>query len=318
MSQLREKILSDSTLLSSDLNRIIATAPHRYKVFYIEKKIKGEYRTIAQPAKELKTIQNWLVSYLSDFLPVHDSAMAYSRGKSIKDNATRHNNKRYVLKMDFEDFFPCINKDHMVQHLSKYASTELTGLDVDDVCNIVLWSAPNKRGRFLSVGAPSSPFISNSIMFDFDTITNDFCNSIDVSYTRYADDLVFSTNIKNVLEQVENFISKLITNLDYPKLTINKKKTRHTSIGRGIYVTGIVLTPNGKLSIGRERKRTIRSAIHYFINSKLNYEEVEKLNGLLAFAYDIEPEFVASMKKKYGEYIHHKIKKYLADNIKNK
>jgi retron-type reverse transcriptase len=314
MSQLRKNILAEFSILPSELNRIISTAPYRYKVFYIPKKNAGELRELAQPAQELKVIQNWLVNYLVDRLPVHKSAMAYIAGKGIKDNALFHNTKRYVLKMDFENFFPSVGREDIVKHLSKYGGEEFSSTDIDDICKIVLWSPPNKKGRFLCIGAPSSPFISNSIMYDFDKVLSDFCAGIGVGYTRYADDLIFSTNNQNVLNKVESFVFEVLKEIDYPKLIVNKKKTKHTSKGRGISVTGIVLTPEGKLSLGRERKRVIRSTIHYFLNQKLSYKEVQKLNGMLAFTHDIEPEFIENMKLKYGVDFLIKIKNYLIDN----
>ena len=162
MNPLREKILSTFSILPAELNRIIATAPHRYKVFYIPKKRTGKLREIAQPAQELKIIQRWLVDYLSSLLPVHDCAVAYRIGQGIKENASRHVGKRFVLKMDLQEFFPSIAQKDIEKHLAKYCGDEFSADEVKDICQILLWSSPNKSGRHLCVGAPSSPFISNS------------------------------------------------------------------------------------------------------------------------------------------------------------
>lgn len=314
MNKLREEILATFRILPSELNRIIATARHRYKVFYIPKKQAGKFREVAQPAKELKVIQSWLVGYLSDRLPLHQCAMAYRTGTGIKENARRHSSKRFVLKMDLQDFFPSIVQSDVKKHLAKYFKGELSEEDIRDICNILLWSAPNKVGPRLCIGAPSSPFISNSIMFDFDDMLWHVCRQHHVTYTRYADDLIFSTNEENILSHIEKVVYKALSEIDYPRLAVNQSKTVHTSKGRGITITGINITPSGTLSIGRDRKRSIRASIYQFLEMKLTYEEVEKLNGLLAFAYDVEPLFIQRMKDKYGNDIVGKIQAYLAQN----
>lgn len=312
MNQLREKILSTFGLLPSELNRLIATAPHRYKVFYIPKKKVGELREIAQPASELKVIQNWLIGYLSEHLPVHDCAVAYRINRGIKHNALRHIEKRFVLKMDLQNFFPSIRQKDIEQHLKIYAGNELSAEDISDICQIILWSSKKNLGRHLCIGAPSSPFISNSILYGLDISIDAFCKENEVTYTRYADDLIFSTNRENVLNLIEIFIHNIFREANYPRLSINKTKTVHTSRGRGITVTGVVITPTGKISIGRDRKRLIRSSLHHFLTQRLSFEETQKLNGLLAFANDIEPDFINAMKLKYGEDIWYKIRYFLA------
>jgi hypothetical protein len=293
-------MLSVFAILPSDLNRIIATAPHRYKVFYIPKKRSGELREIAQPAIEVKALQRWVVGYLGKILPIHECAMAYREGVGIKHNAIRHSGNRFVLKMDFSNFFPSITYRDMTDHLRKFGGAELSDDDMADIGRIVLWTPKGERQKRLCVGAPSSPFISNTILFDIDTRIYDYCRGLDVAYTRYADDLVFSTNAPDVLRHVEQYVYKTLEQADYPRISVNREKTVHTSKGKGILVTGVVVTPLGKISLGRERKRRISSAIHRFTRHMLSPDEVRKLNGLLAFAHDIEPTFIDSMKNKYG------------------
>ena len=67
------------------------------------------------------------------------------------------------------------------------------------------------------------------------------------------------------------------------------------------FVTGVVLTNDGKISIGRGKKRELRAAVHRFISNELPTNQALKLHGYLAFVNDIEPEFLERLKKKYGE-----------------
>lgn len=300
MSSVREVLLARFNILPSELNRIILTAPHRYKTFMIPKRKSGEFRQIAQPAGELKAIQNILIDEVLMELPIHSAAVAYRDGIGIKKNALVHKNNRFMLKMDFKDFFPSILTEDVSKHLIKYGEGKFSQEDIGDISRLILWVPKGSKIRQLSVGAPSSPYVSNTVMYDFDVTLNNYCLANSVAYTRYADDLIFSTNTPNFLANVERFVHSLIREIDYPKLKINESKTAHISKGRGRRVTGVILTPEEKLSIGRDRKRLIRASVDHFVKGKLSDDEVLKLVGLLAFAKDIEPSFVHSIKTKYG------------------
>ena len=93
------------------LLRFSSTSPHRYKVYTIPKRNGKGIRTIAHPSKELKYIQRILFKVLRKLLPVHQSAMAYKKGVGIKDNAAAHVRNSYLLKMDFNNFFPSITPE---------------------------------------------------------------------------------------------------------------------------------------------------------------------------------------------------------------
>lgn len=80
------RIAADSGLLPRHVERIILTAPLRYKIFEIPKR-GGGMREVAQPAREVKTLQRWVVRELKPLLPIHSAATAYQTGSSIARNA---------------------------------------------------------------------------------------------------------------------------------------------------------------------------------------------------------------------------------------
>src|SRR5882724_8852090 len=90
-----------------DLLRIIVTAPKRYKVYTIPKR-NGGVRIIAQPSRELKVLQRFLLDRYLRKYPIHPAAMAYERGRNIFENAAQHIDNSVFLKLDFEAFFPSI------------------------------------------------------------------------------------------------------------------------------------------------------------------------------------------------------------------
>lgn len=287
-------------MLKGDVERIISTAPYRYKVYQIPKRKEGEFRTIAQPAFEVKIIQRWIVSNILSEVPVHISAAAYVKGKGIKANALAHAKNKYILKMDFSNFFPSIKYIDILKHLTPYLQDTFSDDDVNKICRLFVRKDKVTKQLELSIGAPSSPFISNSIMFTFDDYASNFCKEQGVTYTRYADDLTFSTKKENILKDVEIYVKGIVHKIKSPKLRVNNNKTIHASTNRKRVVTGLVLTPSGKVSLGRERKRDISLRIYRYTKGNLDDKETNKLRGLLAFALDVENEFIIKMRVKYG------------------
>lgn len=280
----------DLGMLPAHLQTIIQTAPLRYKIFFIPKR-NGGLREVAQPAREVKAIQRWLIARLSAELPLHESATAYRRGASIKKNAARHVDSDYVLKMDFRNFFPSILMDDIVHHLGRHCSTEYDSSAVRLIAYVCTW-APRRQGPLkLCIGAPSSPLLSNSVLFEFDELVAQCSAEHGVFYTRYADDLTFSSSNPGVLNTFPEMVREILIQLAYPRLSINEDKTVFASRAGRRVITGVTLTNDKRLSIGRERKRRIRAMHHRMMLGMLDEDSQRELFGLIAFAEDIEPGF---------------------------
>lgn len=295
MSKVAELMLMEK----SDLLDFSLSAPHRYKKYYISKRNGAGYRLIAQPSKETKFVQRVVLRELLNILPVHKAAMAYEKGTGIKLNAMHHHANRYLLKMDFKDFFPSITPGLFAQCLQR-SNIDFSAEDVLFLQRLLFWRPKRKDTLRLSIGAPTSPFISNFIMVKFDEVVSLYCFKNNIVYTRYADDLTFTSNEKNILFSIPDFV-RYSLRIDYRNtILVNEEKTVFSSKAFNRHVTGIVITNEGTLSLGRERKRMISSMIHHFSRGKSDDEFTQKLKGLLAFSLHIEPEFIVRMKRKYG------------------
>ena len=278
---------------------LIYTAPRRYKVHFIEKRNKRGKRLIAQPTAELKAVQRWITSEYLNKLPVHKAAMAYRPNLSIKDHAQLHASNKYLLKLDFENFFPSINSRDLQAHLAIHME-KLSLEDQIALTRLLFRADSNTDNLILSIGAPSSPALSNTVMYDFDLAVANFCDGLGVKYSRYADDLALSTNTPRILESVKAFIESLCQRLKYPNLKLNENKTIFTSKKFQRQLTGLILSNDGKASIGRNRKREIRSMAHHFLQGKLSDEEISKLRGLLAFSSSIDKDYVLAIERMVG------------------
>jgi retron-type reverse transcriptase len=292
-----ERIASSLKLRSEYIELIARTASHRYKTYEIPKKT-GGVRTIDHPARELKLLQSWLIENVFVKLPVHRSATAYKKRASVLRNATLHKNRNYLLKVDFEDFFHSITGRDVSQLLQRHRKAIEKTVDEDSDIELIRHLVC-RRGS-LTIGAPSSPIISNLVMFEFDENRSAYCRERNIIYSRYADDLYFSTNDRGVLEVLLADIRLDIAARQSPVLRINERKTVFASRKRRRLVTGLVLTPTGAVSLGRRRKRFIKSLVFKNSGGNLTGEQVVSLKGLLAYAYSIEPEFINSLRTKYG------------------
>lgn len=292
-----ERISSDLGLSVNYVNLVARTASHRYKTYGIPKKT-GGVRTIEHPARELKLLQRWLVRNLFAGIPVHKAASAYKRGSSIYRNATQHKARNFILKVDFKDFFPSIRGDDVARLLDAnrtlLRSWIITPFDIEIVRGLVC------RNDRLTIGAPSSPLLSNLVMSDFDEKWATLCREKHVVYTRYADDLYFSTSERNVLERILADLREDLKHRRHPVLQINEQKTVFTSRKRRRLVTGLVLTPAGSISLGRRRKRLIKSLVFQNSQGRLKPEQVESLKGMLSYARSVEPSFIEALRRKYG------------------
>jgi len=280
------------------IEQLARSASHFYKVYLIDKRHGDEKRIIQQPSRALKFLQRWIVANVIQDIPIHTAAAAYVKGSSVRKHAERHVTNNYLLRLDFQQFFPSIKGSDIRRHLVKNRP-HLHFVEEDT--DIELLVAAGTRSGGLVIGAPSSPALSNQIMFQFDDLLHRWCADSNVTYTRYADDLYFSTRTPDVLRLAREKVLELLGSIEYPKLSLNDDKTVHTSRKKKRLVTGLSLSSDGKVSLGREKKRKIRSMIHkHKVVAGLESKERAYLAGYLAYARSVEPEFIASLVRKYG------------------
>jgi RNA-directed DNA polymerase len=293
-----QRLLARSPFSEHELIVLIATASSRYKVHYIEKRGGRGHREIAQPTKEIKFLQRTLIKHELATLPIHHAAVAYRERLSIADHARPHARGRYLLKLDFKNFFPSI-KWHSLEHLLT-RDTQYTEVELRILCSLLCRKVTSTDVHQLSIGAPSSPHISNYVLHEFDSKLTDFCSGLEVRYTRYADDLALSTNSPGTLDVVEREVRRLLEELTYLGLKLNEEKSVNVSKKGRRTLVGLTLSNDGQVSIGRAAKRELRGAIHRAALGTLGPAELANLQGRLAFTYAFDPAFVNQLLASYG------------------
>lgn len=297
IESVKSKMLLDNHLLTS----FARTAPYRYKRFNIEKKNGGK-RLLAIPSKELREIQRFIYIELLKDLPVHQCVTSYVKNKSIINNVLPHSENSFFLKCDIKNFFPSINPEIFLNQLSSH---KIVIDHEEEFINLVFWK-PKREFFELCIGAPTSPIISNFILYNFDEKIFQYCTEKNIIYTRYADDMTFSCNEPGFEADILEFVKKSLLYEFSNTLKLNNEKTLKTSNKNFVKITGIVITNNGKLSVGRAFKRKIFILCHQ--NSNLNTNQALELLGKISFVQSIENDFIEKLQRKYGDDIIKKIK----------
>ena len=236
-----------------------------YRRYKIPKK-KGGTREIYAPAKELMKVQKRLNYFLQAYYLImkpacsHGFVMNYSgeiERSNIVRNALPHTNKKHVLNIDLKDFFPSI-KAHRVKNLFL---SHLFQFDENIATALALLTT--YKGE-LPAGAPSSPIISNFICYEMDKEMQNFCTRNQLTYTRYADDLTFSSAFvigNDLLHDIISIINKNGFTINEKKLRLANKNSRQT-------VTGLVV--NEKVNVNRKLIRNVRAMIHDLKTNGIN------------------------------------------------
>jgi RNA-directed DNA polymerase len=287
------------------LTRAVFFTEFFYRHFKIEKH-NGSLREISEPLPSLKEIQQWILKEILYKAPVSKFAKAYIEGSNLKQNVHFHKGQKVVVKFDIENFFDSINRAKVEDTFKKFGYSPILSNLFGKLCCL--------KNR-LPQGAPTSPYLSNLILRDFDDEIGKYCVQKKIRYTRYADDLTFSGIEINIAE-IEQIISSLLKQLD---LRLNNDKTKVMKQGQRQVVTGIVV--NDKLQVERKKRKYIRQQIYYIKkhglenhldkiqNNKSNY--IDHLLGQVNFVLSINNSDIQF--KEYNKFLRHLKKNY---NIK--
>jgi RNA-directed DNA polymerase len=246
-----------------------------YRTFNV-KKVNGGVRTIKEPLPSLKEIQKWILVNILNKISISPYSKAYYRKRSIRDHARYHKNQKILVTMDVEKFFDNISFEKILGvFINLGYSTKVSQL-LSKLCTLE---------KMLPQGAPTSPYLSNIIMKNFDREISKHCLSNDIKYTRYADDMAFSSNEIDIL----NLTFKVEEELKHIGLKLNKEKTLEMPYGKRQLVSGIVV--NEKIQVPRIIRDELRQAM-YFIQKhglenhleKINCKKANYLNHLMGLA----------------------------------
>ena len=250
----------------------------KYTTFQIPKRNGGQ-RTIKAPIPALKLVQQRLSDYLQDCVEEINinknrkdrAAHGFKRKRSIITNARQHRHRRYVFNIDLEDFFPSIHFGRVRGFLIKNRDFELH----EDVATVIAQIACHENS--LPQGSPCSPVISNLVAHLLDMRLVSLASAAGCTYSRYADDLTFSTNKKDFPADIavpsgaegeshlwvpgmelQNVIERTGFRIHAAKTHLMYRTSRQN-------VTGLVV--NDKVNVRCEYRHNVRAMVHRLVRT---------------------------------------------------
>lgn len=292
-----KKALNLPELLETDFKTLkwlsyhsLASRTCHYLDFRIPKR-SGGFREISKPKSQLDNIQVHIKSKILDKLLWENDIHGFIKSRSNLTNAKIHENSRLFVNVDIKDFFPSIRfapvrKSFHSLGYSGEISTILALLVTKPKTQVVTIgetrSYVNSSFRYLPQGSRTSPQVANLVFRPVDHQLRTRSKSLNFVYSRYADDLTFSSWTKTVaIKPLLYMIYKTLDHFDYK---VNKRKFKILGQNDCQEVTGLTMNEGVPL-IPREWRRNVRAGIHQaqFLTKDERELNLSRLAGCLSY-----------------------------------
>jgi RNA-directed DNA polymerase len=290
-----------------------------YRVFRIRKRPAhtGEqrYRHIAVPSPSLMKAQRWITQAILSKVSAHSASVAFSKGDTLVAAASPHCGCKWLIKMDVRNFFESINEiaayrvfrslgyQPLVSFEMARISTRLAGWSVRRATyrwRVNAWWSMDWRWSEIQAyqayredpgpllghvpqGAPTSPMLANLAMREFDAKASEIAHQNGMTYTRYADDLSFSTDQAITKADCSRVIGKIYKLMGTVGLSPNVTKTRVSPPGARKIVLGL-LVDGAQPRLSREFRGLMRLHLHYLQKADVGPVRHAKARGFVSVA----------------------------------
>lgn len=256
--------------------------------YYTIKRIKN--RIIYIPCDELKAKQRFFLNAIKWLYPYKTD---------ILNCAKIHSGKKWILKMDIKSFYDSVPNYKIQQVVSKVCRRINQNYNSFSYLSLV-----TINGK-LPTGAPTSPHIANACFKRIDKEIMSVSSVLGIDYTRYVDDLTFSSYCKETLEIVEKKVVALLAFYGYK---INSKKTKYISDNKQQNILGLVVN-NYRVRLPKDFKRKIRAMLHsyaiYICNSDIkdtkhlawDTKKEQQLSGYISYICHVDSLFYVQLKR---------------------
>ncbi len=272
------------------------------EVNYSSRKV---YRTSDKMKKYLRFIDKVILRHLQKNTNVVHS---YIKEKSVLTAVQSHASNKSFFLTDIKDFFVNIKQQDVFNILTRNKML----VPVSDIEKYISRIVDvTTRDGSIPVGFPTSPQLSNAFLLDFDNQLQNFCNEKSLTYTRYSDDIIISGQSSSGFENLENSVQNLLHEYASKNLAINSEKTRITHTGNKVKILGLVITPDGHVTINSKYKKNLESLLYFYGHDKARYFDLlektfeskeHSLFGMLHYANSIDPNYLNKLQRKYGAY----------------
>lgn len=267
----------------------------------------GKTRELLVPNEKLKVCHEFLRLFLLDFLPLNEQVVfSYRKGLSAYDAVAKHTNSKSFFVCDIADFFPSIRRARIKLTLST-AQERCPIEDLNDwlerIADLVCVD------DCLPIGFSTSPSISNAVLMPFDNAFKAYCDSRALMFTRYSDDIIVSGKNHAALDGIEASIAAFLSETMHGELTLHPGKSKFLHGGVKVKLLGMVLLPNGTISVDAGVKGEIEVLIHFYLRDRIKFADrvdgdphkaEARLSGLLNYVNTVDQAYLNKLRKKFG------------------
>lgn len=270
------------------------------------KKVRRKSRVFYKADDKLRAYHKFINLFVFDFLKINtDVVYSYRKGMNVIDAVKRHAYSRHFCQTDLKDFFGSIDADLIksciLDNLDRIPVSDVD-VHLERLVELVSFDG------MLPPGFATSPPLSNACLYQFDNKADAYCRERGLIYTRYSDDIIISSSsgrLYGLSETVEEILNECFGG----RLKINAAKTKYTTVGGKIKLLGLVVLPNGDITIDAKLKTKIEVMLHYYLTDRSEFNKlIEKdsikgvaaLSGYLNYINTTDPSYLNKLRLKYG------------------
>ncbi|MEE8603384.1 reverse transcriptase family protein [Euzebya tangerina] len=239
-----------------------------YRYRWVAKSGSGQ-RLVEAPKQTLRRVQRWVLRRVLHNIPVHPATHGFVPGRSVHTYVGPHVGRRVVVSLDLRNFFTSVAAGRVfgIFRVAGYADSvahTLTGLMTNAVPADILRGHPDApralRFPHLPQGAPTSPALANLAAFSLDRRLSGLATAMDLRYTRYADDLAFSS-AGGLSRRARRRLVVTVEEIARAEgFDVNRAKTRAATAGRQQRLAGRVV--NAVDNAPRRDYDRLRAVLH--------------------------------------------------------
>jgi RNA-directed DNA polymerase len=288
----RDMLKIDNSVVITNMSNYI----HLQQIPKKNKKNKSKFREVIEIKSPYNIFHKELLLKVEDIIKQNpqnflvDCSHGFIKNKNTLSNAKQHINKKYILKVDILNFFNSIDKDEISIIFQKLGCNKTSAELFSKLCTY---------NNVLKEGFNTSPILANLYCYDLDKELILLSEKYNLTYTRYADDMTFSSDNDNFPS-----IFEINSILEKYKLSLNSEKTNYSKRGQSQYVTGLSVSNELYPRIPRRLKRKIRQDLYqldkYFFDTKINLEyKLRQVYGKIVYTIGIEKELGRKYKEEF-------------------
>ena len=264
-------------------------------------------REVLVPEKRLRIYHSFLNLFLIEFLPINKEVVfSYRKGCSAYDAVARHAKSKHFFQTDISSFFSSINTNLVSKVITEGEKFCPAGDVLENLPRIIELICIDDS---LPMGFPCSAPMSNAVLLNFDNALEQHCKTHGLKYTRYSDDIIISAEHKDSLIDIKVVVQRFLTQHGAEGLKLNDKKSKNFRVGGKIVMLGLMILPNGKVTVDSKVKRDIEVLLYRHSQGQAAFlAAIEKdedrvkarITGYLNYINSVDQEYLDKLRRDFG------------------